>query len=60
MGVNKKCLQVGLDVDSTNQDFKATIIDTFTKLKENMFKELKITIFLGQNFLAVLVPSYSM
>lgn len=60
MGVNKKCLQVGLDVDSANQDFKATIIDTFTKLKENMFKELKINIFLGQNFLAVLVPSYSM
>lgn len=44
---------MGPDVDLADQDFKATIINIFIELKENVFNELKINVLVCQNFLAV-------
>lgn len=43
---------MGPDVDLAAQDFKATIINIFIELKENVFNELKINV-LVRFFLAV-------
>lgn len=44
------------DVDLADQDFKATIINIFIELKENVFKELKINVLVCQIFFGSLDP----
>lgn len=41
---------MGPDVDLADQDFKATIINIFIELKENVFNELKINVLVCQKF----------